>query len=184
LLASTQLAESWRPDQVAALDSSTNGHLTVTTGAHWPESLGGPSGPGIAIPLVDYGICPQQADTWATGGWGFESPLRLSRPASGHARVTGQPHPDPWGIGADVPGCDQSTSRYVIALAAAGRHEISLKEGRGRSWEARRSRSRPWWPSHAGGSGRLAAYRIVCGEVAFTEPSCDRRGNRGVRSPL
>jgi len=64
-----------------------------------------------------------------------------------HHRITGQPHPDPWRIGADVPGCDQAASRYVIALAAAGRHEISLKQGRGRSWEARRSRSRPWWPS-------------------------------------
>jgi len=38
----------------------------------------------------------------------------------------GQPHPDPWRIGANVTGCDQSTSRYLILRTVTGRHEISL----------------------------------------------------------
>jgi len=59
------------------------------------------------------------------GGWA--SLIAVSgRLVCGRDRVMGQPHPDPWRIGADVPGCDQSASRYVIPLTATCRHETSL----------------------------------------------------------
>ena len=115
LVATTVFADSlpYRTVVEVASDPQVSTLEALARGMNMSEDMGRRA-------AADAAGYPASVSSEINDGWASIFAV-LSRLVCGHDRVMGQPHPDPWRIGADVPGCDQSASRHVIALYCVGR---------------------------------------------------------------